>query len=120
MLYASGRSQEAIDTLVQACKTSMSHQHTLDAWFMLLDLFQAEGKKTEFDKTAMDFVIRFERSPPAWREEGQQEDATPKAKSASAASVTLLANYRPNVTHSLMMRCSKHPRAESCALILAS
>lgn len=89
MLYANGRSQEAIDTLVQACKTSMSHQHTLDAWFMLLDLFQAEGKKTEFDKMALDFVVRFERSAPAWREEGQQEDATPKAKPASAAGTTL-------------------------------
>lgn len=89
MLYANGRSQEAIDTLVQACKTNMSHQHTLDAWFMLLDLFQAEGKKTEFDKVSMEFVIRFERSPPAWREEGQQEDAAPKAKAASTPSVTL-------------------------------
>ena len=89
MLYANGRSQEAIDTLVQACKTKMSHQHTLDAWFMLLDLFQAEGKKTEFDKVSMEFVIRFERSPPAWREEGQQEDAAPKAKAASTPSVTL-------------------------------
>ncbi len=89
MLYANGRSQEAIDALVQACKTSMSHQHTLDAWFMLLDLFQAEGKKTEFHKTAMDFVVRFERSAPAWREDGQQEDATPKAKLASAAGTTL-------------------------------
>ena len=37
----------------------------------------------------MEFVIRFERSPPAWREEGQPEDATPKTKAASTPSVTL-------------------------------
>ena len=89
MFYANGRSQNAVDTLVRACKTSMSPQHTLDAWFMLLDLFQAEGRKVEFEKMALDFVVKFERSPPAWREEWQQEEATPKTKAASTPSVTL-------------------------------
>ena len=95
MLYASGRSQNAIDTLLQAvCETSMSRQHVMDAWFMLLDLFQAEGKREEFDKMALNFVVQFERSAPAWREEGTHDGAQPAAKAkptgAASAAATVL------------------------------
>jgi len=91
ILYANNQSQAAIDVLLQGiCEAGMPKQHVLDAWFMLFDLFQAEGMKLEFEKLALDFVMQFERSAPSWREAGGESAAVAtEAKKTTAVTVAI-------------------------------
>jgi len=41
---------------------------------MLFDLYQHLGMKVEFEVLALEFVMEFERSPPAWIETGERPD----------------------------------------------
>ncbi|MBI2313418.1 MAG: STAS domain-containing protein [Betaproteobacteria bacterium] len=66
ILYANGRADAAIETLLQGLTETGGLQQNLDAWFMLFDLFQVEGRKEDFDKLAVDFSVQFERSAPSW------------------------------------------------------
>ncbi len=66
ILYANGRADAAIDTLLRGIAESDELRFNLQAWFMLLDLFQLQGMKKEFDNLALDFVVAFERSAPVW------------------------------------------------------
>jgi ABC-type transporter Mla MlaB component len=50
-----------------------------EAWLMLLDLYQATGKREQFDRLSIDYATRFETSPPSWRE---TETAPVAARSA--------------------------------------
>lgn len=79
ILYANGRSDAAIDTLLHGITETDGFHHNLDAWFMLFDLFQVEGRKEDFDKLAIDFVVQFERSAPSWMEDGGEPGALPEA-----------------------------------------
>jgi len=49
-------------------------QIELQAWLMLFDLYQHLGMKVEFEALALEFVMEFERSPPAWIETGERPD----------------------------------------------
>ncbi|HMG60966.1 MAG TPA: STAS domain-containing protein [Burkholderiales bacterium] len=44
------------------------------AWLMLFDLYQHLGMTLEFEALALEFVLKFERSPPAWIETGERPD----------------------------------------------
>lgn len=85
ILYANGRSETAIDTLLQGICESDSLQQNLEAWFMLFDLFQVEGMKPEFEKLALDFVVQFERSAPIWQEEGNGSAGDPATQTGGWA-----------------------------------
>lgn len=79
ILYANGRSDAAIDTLRNGIAETDRFHHNLDAWFMLFDLFQVEGRKEDFEKLVIDFVVQFERSAPSWIEDGAETSALPEA-----------------------------------------
>ncbi|BBO99776.1 STAS domain-containing protein [Sulfuriferula nivalis] len=37
-----------------------------EPWLLLLQLYQLQGKESEFEDLAVDFAVRFEVSPPSW------------------------------------------------------
>src|SRR5204863_10058160 len=41
---------------------------------MLFDLYQHRGQRVEFAALALEFVVKFERSPPAWIESDERHD----------------------------------------------
>lgn len=68
--YANDRLTQAIGSLVQGIKDHPEIKE-VQPWLMLFDLYQIAGMKQKFEELAMEFVVKFERSPPAWVE-GQQ------------------------------------------------
>ena len=85
ILYANGQDFPAVAVLADAVQTDRS-THT---WLMLLELYQALGKKPEFENLAIDYAVRFETSPPAWSDDGTRkaQPAKPRQPQGRAAVV---------------------------------
>ncbi len=66
ILYANGQGISAANALASAVREDQLGHSTGQAWLMLFDLYQLLGKKPEFENLALDFVGRFESSPPDW------------------------------------------------------
>lgn len=92
ILHANGRSEAAIDILLQAISEPEGVRRNPETWFMLFDLFQLQGMRSEFDRLALDFVVEFERSAPIWRDVGGPgSQAGPEAASRKRAPLYILA-----------------------------
>lgn len=67
MLYASGRTGEATAALNRFI---LNHPDSRDPqpWRLLFDIYEVTGQRQPFEDLAMDFAVRFERSPPTWRQ----------------------------------------------------
>jgi ABC-type transporter Mla MlaB component len=91
ILYANGQPMPAIAVLSEAVKTDSSASGNTQAWLMLFELYQALGKKAEFENLAIDYAIRFESSAPAWSEDSSDvkpvSAPTPAAQSGPSRSV---------------------------------
>ncbi|MFZ5482924.1 MAG: hypothetical protein ACOZB0_01730 [Pseudomonadota bacterium] len=66
MLYANGRTGDATAALNRFI---LNHPDSRDPqpWRLLFDLYEATGQRQPFEDLAMDYAVRFERSPPTWR-----------------------------------------------------
>ena len=85
VLYSNGQSNEAAMILWQAIKENQLGQHTEQAWKMLFELYQAAGRRPEFESLAIDYASRFESSPPAWSDDLSPPAAIePRTLAASA------------------------------------
>ena len=75
VLYASGQTDAAIQVLMTAfaSETGLGSSE-FNAYRTLLDLLRLKGDQALFDDVAMDFVTRFQKSPPSW-ETHEVEDA---------------------------------------------
>jgi len=64
IMYANGQvdiaEQMLIDSLADVGLADRS------VWWMLFDLYQANGRQDDFDNIAIDYASRFETSPPTW------------------------------------------------------
>ncbi len=76
VLYGNKQSSAAAMILWQAIKEDRLGGQTEQAWKMLFELYQAAGRKPEFESLAIDYASRFESSPPTW-----QDDLAPIAES---------------------------------------
>jgi anti-anti-sigma regulatory factor len=65
ILYASDHPDQAAALLLDFIKTHAERKE-LQPWMMLFDIYQAQGKKPQFDELALEFVVKFERSAPIW------------------------------------------------------
>ena len=78
--YANDRVDEAIATLEHSI-----HDHPklreIQPWLMLFELYQNKGMKQKFEESAIDFVVKFERSSPTWVEVDKVKTPNPSAKS---------------------------------------
>jgi anti-anti-sigma regulatory factor len=65
MHYANGRTGEATATLNRYI---LDHPNTIDTqpWCLLFDIYEITGQRRPFEDLAVDFAVRFERSPPTW------------------------------------------------------
>ncbi|MEO6749012.1 MAG: hypothetical protein ABI294_05400, partial [Casimicrobiaceae bacterium] len=66
LLYASGQAQPARALLEQGVATDHDAKLSPLAWLALFDLLQRADDRTAFDQLAMQYVVQFERSSPAW------------------------------------------------------
>ncbi|TMH55927.1 MAG: STAS domain-containing protein [Betaproteobacteria bacterium] len=73
-LFANGRVEEALSALSRSVRDAELGDSAQQAWLMLFDLYQHLGMKPEFEALALEFVVKFERSPPAWIESGERHD----------------------------------------------
>ena len=74
ILFANGQVEEALDKLVDSVSKTGSEASEVQEWLMLFDLYQHLDSRDEFEDLALEFVVKFERSAPAWREDEARED----------------------------------------------
>lgn len=76
MFYANGRTGDATATLNRYL---LDHPDSRDPqpWRMLFDIYEVTGQRQPFEDLAMDFAVRFERSPPTWRPIAATETTAP-------------------------------------------
>jgi anti-anti-sigma regulatory factor len=74
MLFASGKVGE---TAALLNRYLLDHPENRDPqpWYMLFDLYEASGQMDPFEDAAVDFAVRFERSPPTWAPRTQLQQA---------------------------------------------
>jgi ABC-type transporter Mla MlaB component len=77
ILFANGQAKDALARINEAIAGDELDGWQLQAWLMLFDLYQHLGMRTAFEEKALEFVVKFERSPPAWA------DAPPSAPTAA-------------------------------------
>ncbi len=87
VLYSNGQSNEAAMILWQAIKENQLGQHTEQAWKMLFELYQAAGRRPEFESLAIDYASRFESSPPAWSDDLSPPPAPAEKKTLAASTI---------------------------------
>ena len=66
VLFANGQTEEALARTATALETEDLGLWNLQVWLMMFDLLHQLGRKAEFEEKALDFVVKFERSPPVW------------------------------------------------------
>lgn len=64
--FASGQAAEARSLLEQGIAEDPEAKLSPLAWLALFDLLQRDGDRPNFDRLAMQYVLQFERSAPAW------------------------------------------------------
>lgn len=69
VLYANGKIGETATLLNRYL---LDHPDSRDPlpWYMLFDLYEASGQAEPFEDAAVDFAVKFERSPPTWKPRG--------------------------------------------------
>ncbi len=77
ILFANGQAEQALATLSRAVREEQLGASALQCWLMLFDLYQHLGKRDHFESLALEFVVKFERSAPAWRDGGVEARANP-------------------------------------------
>jgi ABC-type transporter Mla MlaB component len=68
LMYASGQAQQARALLDHGISSDQDAKLSPLAWLALFDLLQRANDRAAFDQLAMQFVMQFERSAPAWEE----------------------------------------------------
>ena len=84
VLYSNGQADLAAMILWQAIKENKLGQRADQAWRMLFELYQASGRRPEFESLGVNYASRFASSPPAW-----SDDLAPPVGSRSDGSVKL-------------------------------
>ena len=74
IFFANGQVLQALAALTRAVREEDLGASALQAWLMLFGLYQHLGMSAEFEALAMEFAVKFERSPPVWIETGPPSD----------------------------------------------
>jgi anti-anti-sigma regulatory factor len=87
LLYASGHAEAARTLLAEGVGSDPETQLSPLAWLALFDLLQRAGDRSAFEQLALQYVVRFERSAPAWNDR-IRPPADPRAPVAGYVGVT--------------------------------
>lgn len=90
VLYSNGQGTAAAMILWQSIKENQVGGQARQAWAMLFDLYQASGRKEEFESLAVDYSARFETSPPTWDPLFAPPEVDPQAIAAAAPAAVAL------------------------------
>ena len=83
LLFASGQAQQARELLEQGVQQDPDTKASPLAWLALFDLEQRANDRVAFDQLALQYVMQFERSPPAWDEDARAPAAGAKPPAAA-------------------------------------
>ncbi len=72
MQFANGQADAAGKSLKAAIAANNVGESIAQAWLMLFDLYQVLGRREDHDNLALEYVVKFERSAPAWRDEPKE------------------------------------------------
>ena len=86
LLYASGQAAQARSSLEESVRTDQDTKTSPLAWLALFDLLQRADDKAAFEQLALQYVVQFERSSPAW-EAKARPSAVPRAVGGSLLTV---------------------------------
>jgi anti-anti-sigma regulatory factor len=90
ILFANGLIEPAEAGLRAAIHSDSLGDSAQRAWLMLFELFQQRGDKGSFDNLTIEYVLRFESSPPAWMEYKDEGGALAAGKTADGAPIVRL------------------------------
>lgn len=88
ILFANGLAAEAQNELSTALAQDTVGHNIQTAWRMLFELLNQSGDRDAFEKMAMDYVLRFGHSPPAWMDYQAGAPAALSAPVAAPAAAT--------------------------------
>jgi anti-anti-sigma regulatory factor len=69
--FAGGQTADARRQLEEGIENDIDTKLSVLAWLALFDLLQRQGDKAAFDRLALQYVVQFERSAPAWEADEQ-------------------------------------------------
>ncbi len=72
ILFANGQDEATLATLEAAAGAGGLEAAADQIWSMLFDLYQILGKRDLFDKRALEYSMKYEKSPPTWVEPARQ------------------------------------------------
>ncbi len=90
ILFANGLIEPAEAGLRAAIHSDALGDAAQRAWLMLFELFQQRGDKASFDNLTIEYVLRFESSPPAWIDYKDEPTAASAGKTADGAPIVRL------------------------------
>jgi anti-anti-sigma regulatory factor len=93
LLYASGQTGPARQVLEQGVANDDDAKVSPLAWLALFDLLQRSDDRTAFDQLALQYVVAFERSAPAWEDNGPHP--RPGARPATGGYFALAGKLSP-------------------------
>jgi ABC-type transporter Mla MlaB component len=90
ILFANGLIEPAEAGLRAAIHSDSLGDAAQRAWLMLFEIFQQRGDKGSFDNLTIEYVLRFESSPPAWIDYKDEAAALATGKTADGAPMVRL------------------------------
>ena len=82
--FASGQAADARTQLEEGIENDVDTKLSVLAWLALFDLLQRQGDRAAFDRLALQYVVQFERSAPAW-EAAEKPIAAPRVVGGTIA-----------------------------------
>jgi len=103
-LYANGQMKEARALLESAVRRGDAIEMV---WNMLLDLYRLTSEQGAFEKLALEYVTRFEKSPPTWSEPQGAKVVAQNARASVALTGALNAGCEPQFAQLVRLVVSK-------------
>jgi anti-anti-sigma regulatory factor len=88
LLFASGQVDPAKKLLEEGVVNDHDTKLSPLAWLALFDLYQRTSDRRGFDQLAMQYIVQFERSAPAWDERAVRPDAAADGKKGGFLTIT--------------------------------
>jgi anti-anti-sigma regulatory factor len=82
--FAGGQAADARKQLEEGIENDVDTKLSVLAWLALFDLMQRQGDRAAFDRLALQYVVQFERSAPAW-EADEKPSAAPRVVGGTIA-----------------------------------
>lgn len=71
IMFANNQGDVVAQILRNAIDDDLPGRPTMQAWWMLFDLYRITGKQQAFEDLSIDYLNKFETSPPSWTGPGQ-------------------------------------------------